>query len=357
MKQYSSENPIKVLVVDDSPLVRTIMTRMLVNLPEFELVGTAANGKAALEMTARLHPDVITMDIEMPEMNGLEALAIIMDQMPTPVIIMSAHSKPDAGLTIRALELGAFDFVTKPHPIFSRKIVEISDEITMKLRTASLGDVKRNRIVHYQPSDENHQKWKKPYLPAHRTCKRIISIGVSTGGPTALKTISQALPHDIDAAILIVQHMPVGFTKALADRLNEVSRVEVKEAEDGDPIVPGRVFLARGGYHLCVEKNSHHHFLRLNRRKHVSFFRPSIDVLMQSTAEHFTENNIGVIMTGMSADGVEGVRAIKRNRGIVIAQDEETSAIFGMNKLAIQSGMVDHIVPLERIVPTLLRYV
>ncbi|HEX9934123.1 MAG TPA: CheB methylesterase domain-containing protein, partial [bacterium] len=155
---------------------------------------------------------------------------------------------------------------------------------------------------------------------------------------------------------LVVQHMPVGFTKALADRLNGISRVDVKEAEDGDPICPGRIFLARGGYHLCVEKNSNHHFLRLNRRKRVSFFRPSIDVLMQSTAELFAQNNIGVIMTGMSADGVEGVKAIKKNRGIVIAQDEKTSAIFGMNKLAIQSGMVDHVVPLDRIVPTLLRY-
>ncbi|HEX9935045.1 MAG TPA: response regulator, partial [bacterium] len=192
MKTRTSEMPIKVLVVDDSLLVRTVMTRVLETLPEFELVGTASNGKEALEMTARLCPDVITMDIEMPEMNGLEALALIMNQMPTPVVIMSSHSKPDTDLTIQALELGAVDFITKPHPIFSRKIVEVSDEIIMKLKTASLIEVKRNHIGLSHPPDDTRQIWKKfispPSRSANRTFKRVISIGVSTGGPTALRT-------------------------------------------------------------------------------------------------------------------------------------------------------------------------
>lgn len=349
---------IKVFVVDDSLLIRTILTRMIEESSEFELAGTASNGKMALDLIAKTNPDVITMDIEMPEMNGLASLARIMAEMPTPVIILSAYSKEGADLTITALELGAVDFITKPHPIFSRTVEDIKKEIYIKLRTASLIQVKKIDPITIDTISTKHYEWKHRISSQqpHKTrpSENIISIGVSTGGPKALSTIIPTIPSDINATFLIVQHMPIGFTKALADRLNILSRIEVKEAKDGEMLVSGKVFIARGDFHLTVEKNDRTFFTRLNRNGYVSSFRPSIDVLMKSTADHFRNKNIGVIMSGMCADGVEGVRYIKKNRGLVIAQDEETSTIFGMNKIAIQLGCVDHIVPLNKIVPTIL---
>lgn len=349
---------IKVFVVDDSLLIRTIMTKMIEESSEFELVGTASNGKIALDLIAKTNPDVITMDIEMPEMNGLAALSRIMAEMPTPVIILSAHSKEGADLTITALELGAVDFITKPHPIFSRTIEDIKKEIYIKLRTASLIRVKKIDPIEIDAKSTKHYERKHRISSQQphdtRSCENIISMGVSTGGPKALSTIIPTIPPDINATFLIVQHMPIGFTEALADRLNTLSRIEVKEAKNGEMLGPGKVFIARGDFHLIVEKNDRTFFTRLSRNGYDSSFRPSIDVLMKSTADHFRDKNIGVIMSGMCADGVEGVRDIKRNGGTVIAQDEETSTIFGMNKIAIQLGCVDHIVPLNKIVPTIL---
>jgi two-component system chemotaxis response regulator CheB len=268
---------------------------------------------------------------------------------------MSSHSRPDAELTIRALELGAVDFITKPESTSSRRIQDLAGEIRLKLLSAAR---MRPRGLDAERMAWDFEPASWPKKPAHagpsRMCRKTVSIGISTGGPSALKTVVRALPPDLAAAVLIVQHMPAGFTRALAERLNELSPAVVKEAEDGETLCAGRVYLARGGFHLCVEPEGRHAVARLNRKARVSFFRPSIDVLMRSAADVFRERHVGVIMTGMSADGVAGIRAVKERGGVAIAQDEATSAIFGMNRLAIETGLVDHVVPLDRIVPTIL---
>lgn len=350
--------PIRVFVVDDSPLMRIILTRIIEASPELTLAGTASNGKKALDLIAKTNPDVITMDIEMPEMDGLSCLVHIMKEMPTPVIIISAHTQEEAELAITALELGAVDFIPKPHPALPETIEEIKKEIYTKIRTASLIEIKKIDPQTIDAMFEKAQSHKRRghSLPSKHTlpCEKVISIGVSTGGPKALSTIIPTIPPDINASILIVQHMPPGFTKALAKHLNRISKIEVKEAEEGDALVSGKVFIARGDHHLTVKRHKHTYLASLNQNGHVSSFRPSIDVLMQSTARYFQNKNIGVIMSGMCHDGVEGVRHIKNNHGTVIAQDESTSAIFGMNQIAIQLGLADHVVALDKIVPTIL---
>jgi len=299
-----------------------------------------------------LHPDVVTMDIQMPGMNGLETLQHIMTQMPTPVVMLSSYSKEGAELTFQALELGAVDFIAKPHPVFSTRIEEIRDQILEKLRTAGRVQVRR---LAPEPSLRTERLLKtagpKPKQPH---CVNAVTIGVSAGGPKALIEIIPTLPPDVPAAFLVAQHMPPGYTKALADRLNSLSQIEVKEAKAGDEILHGMVLIAEGGHDLTVAKKGHAYFAALNRDEGASCYRPSIDKMMASTAEHFRERAIGVIMTGMCSDGVLGVRAIKEKQGRVIAQDEETSAVYGMNKLAVQSGVVDRVVPLSRIVPTVI---
>jgi two-component system chemotaxis response regulator CheB len=357
MSLSESNRTIRVFCVDDSPLIRKILTRMISQHPDLELIGTAHNGRVALDEIARLRPDVITLDFEMPEMNGLETLKRIMQDMPAPVIMLSSYSVEGADLTFQALDLGAVDFIAKPHRIFSRSIEDIEALILNKIRAAAQIKVK--------PIDINRQiadslpACPKPKLRSHtiRACEHVISIGISTGGPQALKKILPTIPADINACFLIVQHMPSGFTKALADRLNVISPIDIKEAEEGDLLMGGKVFIAKGDHHLLV-RNEHHGWITgLGRNGLVSSFRPSIDVLMNSTARHFEDRNIGVIMTGMCADGVNGVKSIRDHNGYVLAQDEATSVIFGMNKLAIQAGYVHDVAPLTEIIPSILEHI
>ncbi|MBN2102904.1 chemotaxis response regulator protein-glutamate methylesterase [bacterium] len=358
MSHSKQEKPIGVLCVDDSPLIRKILTRMIGKHPDLKLLGTAHNGKTALEEIARKKPDVITLDFEMPEMDGLETLRRIMQEMPTPVIMLSSYSVEGADLTFRALDLGAVDFIAKPHKIFSRSIEDIETQILNKIRAASQVHVKKMDPVQIKSalnSQHLHKEHKKSIRI--RACDYVISIGVSTGGPLALKQILPMIPADINACFLIVQHMPPGFTKALADRLNEIASVDIKEADDGDLLMSGKVYIAKGDHHLIVRGANHGWITGLSINGHVSSFRPSIDVLMNSTSKYFEDRNIGVIMTGMCADGVKGVQSIKNKNGRVIAQDERTSVIFGMNKLAIQAGYVDEIVPLNQIIPKILEHI
>jgi len=350
--------PIKVLVVDDSPLMQVILKKLIEESPEFTLAGLASNGKAALDLIAKTDPDVITMDVEMPEMDGLDCLARIMKEIPKPVIMISAYTRDEEESTIMALELGAVDFITKPHPVLSETIEEIRKTIYTKIKTASLIRVKKvdPRTIDTIMGKTRFRKHTLPSPSVHRLrpADKIVSIGVSTGGPKALRTMIPSIPPDINASILIVQHMPPGFTKALADRLDSLSGIEVIEARDGDILAAGKVYIACGGYHMSVEHSGRTFYTSLNQNGHVSLFRPSIDVLMKSTSRLFRERNIGVIMTGMCTDGVEGVRHIRENRGIVIAQDEKTSAVFGMNKIAIQQKIPHHVVPMDQIVPTIM---
>lgn len=348
---------IRVLAVDDSPLIRKILNYMLSDHPEMELVGTAPNGKIALQKIEKLRPDVITLDFEMPVMNGLETLKHIMADMPTPVIMLSSYSEEGADLTFQALDMGAVDFITKPHPVFSQRIEDIQGEILKKIKTAS--HVRVERVLDYKP----RKIVKKPVRQQHPLsarqpgCNHIVSIGVSTGGPKALQQMIPKIPIDIPAAVLIVQHMPPGFTRALAERLNTLSKIQVKEAENGDVVTNGTVLIAPGDQHLTVNKEANRFVARLSRNGYDSPFKPSIDALMVSTSELFQRENTGVIMTGMCSDGVNGVGRIREKGGKVIAQDEKTSVVFGMNKLAIQRGYVDAVVPLDRIVDKMLNMI
>jgi two-component system, chemotaxis family, protein-glutamate methylesterase/glutaminase len=352
--------PIKILVVDDSLLSRRLLTRLLAEDPDVEVVATASNGREALDAVARLDPDVITMDVRMPEMDGIEALVRIMAETPKPVVMLSAYTERDAELTFHALDLGAVDFITKPHPIFSRTLADIRDEIVLKVKTASrirVGKIDPERRRFSIPAGRPPRRRARPVSDAVLgKCRNVVSIGVSTGGPQCLQQLLPAIPPDFPAAVVIVQHMPIGFTKALADRLNGMSKIDVVEAETGDVLREGKAYLARGDHHLVIREEAYADTTVLTRDAPVSRFRPSIDVMMESTSLAFGPRNVGVIMTGMCDDGVRGVRAIRDRGGRVIAQDESTSAVFGMNRAAIESGCVDRVVPLQRIVPVLLEW-
>jgi two-component system chemotaxis response regulator CheB len=351
------KKPIKVFSVDDSALIRRLLSDMMDTHPDFELVGTASDGQSALERIALLHPDVITLDIQMPGMDGLETLKRIMTQMPTPVVMLSSYSKEGAEQTFQALDLGAVDFIAKPHPVFTSRIEDVRDQIFEKIRIASRTPVMRSDpdgIENDSPARVEKRRPKVLKLKAGRpACVNVVSIGVSAGGPKALMEIVPTLPQNIQAAFVIAQHMPPGFTGALAERLDSLSKIRVKEAKTGDLLSHGTALIAEGGRNLTVSNAGQDYYANVDRNVRISRFRPSIDQMMTSAAEHFRERTIGVIMTGMCSDGVEGVRAIKEKNGRVIAQDETTSAVYGMNRLAVQSGAVDRVVPLDRIVPTI----
>ena len=351
---------IRVLIVDDSPLMRKLLIRIIEEEDEFEVAGTAPNGMIALDRIAELNPDVVTLDIEMPGMNGIETLKRIMSQSPMPVIMISAYTDEGAEQTFKALDLGAVDFITKPSGPLARSIVDMKNEIIVKIKTASKlqrKKIEKEKIAEIEKDFNTVRKPKRIKKQAKfKKCKNIISIGVSTGGPEALTRIMPLIPADINAGILIVQHMPIGFTGAFARRLDSISQINIKEAEPGDIVLPGKALVARGDHHLTVINKQLAIIAQLNHRQRVSFFRPSIDVLMKSSSDIFGERNIGILMTGMGHDGVAGMKMIKERGGKTIAQDEDTSVVFGMNRLAIRSGCVDKTVPLEKIMPTAMNY-
>ncbi len=349
--------PIRVLVVDDSILIRNVLQDIIRSDATFEVAGEASNGKAALDLMPKVRPDVITLDVEMPEMNGIETLKQIMTQAPTPVVMVSAFTEAGAELTFKALDLGAVDFIAKPHTVFSRRLQDVRQDILAKIRAASTA-----RVHAWDAASQTASACVRPKPERIKTgvrlgkCSHIVTIGVSTGGPKALSEIMPRFPSDLNAAVVIVQHMPADFTRAFSVRLNAISCMEVKEAEAGDVIEPGKAYLAKGGYHLKIEEEKYAFVTRLDQNEKVSLFRPSIDVLMESTAACFHDKNVGVIMTGMGHDGVEGIRTIKHTGGTTLAQDQGTSAIFGMNRLAIESGFVDHVLPLDDLVPHIIRH-
>jgi two-component system, chemotaxis family, protein-glutamate methylesterase/glutaminase len=349
-----TEKPIRVLIVDDSALIRRILNDILREDPGIEVVGMISDGRKALEAVAKFNPDVVTLDVEMPEMNGIETLKRIMKESPKPVVMISAFTESGAELTFQALDLGAVDFITKPHSVFSSRLLDLRREIVLKIKEASRARVRRmDAPARKAPGIPHSTPASKTARPLAR-CNRIVSIGISTGGPKALGEIMPQIPADFPAAIVIVQHMPQPFTKALASRLNAISRIEVKEAEDQDIVAPGRAFVARGDYHIRIREEKLAFVACLDQAEKVSMFRPSIDVLMESTANAFRDRNIGILMTGMGRDGVLGVRKVKLQGGVTLAQNERTSAIFGMNRIAIESGYIDRVLPLEALVPAVL---
>ncbi len=345
---------IRVLVVDDSAFMRVLISDFLKSDPEIEVIAVARDGKDALEKVRKLRPDVITLDIQMPRMDGLSALCHIMSRHPTPTIMVSCMDKKDKDIVFKSLEHGATDFISKPRGRSHEKLSGMKRLLIEKVKTASRVNVKKLKspphkkkmYSAYHPNPDTG----KYYTKKHDAAIKIIAIGASTGGPRALAEILKKFPQDIPAAIIVVQHMPPGFTGSFARRLNFLCKLNVKEAEDGDIIEPGNVYIAPGGLHLTVEKfNSKKNQICLNDGEPVNNVKPSIDVMMESIAKIYGRNTLGVILTGMGVDGTKGMAAIKEKNGKTIAEDESTCIVYGMPKSAIDNGVADKIFPITRI--------
>jgi two-component system chemotaxis response regulator CheB len=343
---------IRVLVVDDSILMRSIIGDML-NVPgEIEVVGVAKNGLEAIARAKELKPDVITMDVEMPKMDGITALRQIMKEQPTPVIMLSAVTKEGSWQTIMALSAGAVDFVAKPSGSISLDIDRVKGILIEKIRAVC--SINRSKLRSFTELPEVQ---KAPSRATARA-KKVVIIGSSTGGPGALEQVVPRLPENLKAGVLIVQHMPPGFTRSLAERLNRISTFEVKEAQDGDAIVEGRALLAPGDYHMIVRKGAGPgHIVSMSQEPPVHRVRPAADVTMKSAARAYGSSIVGVVLTGMGTDGAFGLKEIKDQGGRTIACDEKTSVIFGMPKAAIELGCVDRVEPLGDIADAIINMV
>lgn len=336
---------IKVLVVDDSSFMRKILRDILESDPGIEVVGTARNGKDALEKIGDLKPDVITLDVEMPVMDGLTALNEIMKKDPIPVVMVSSLTSEGAETTLKALELGAVEFITKPGGSISLKIEDVKDQILEKVKIASNSRPKRvHRKLVLSPSLESQLQ--RPVdrvasqLPKKDLPWPVILIGTSTGGPRALHTVMSELSGDIKAPILIVQHMPATFTKSLAMRLDSVSKFSVKEAEDGDILQAGHAYLAPGGLQMGIVQRGDQLRIKLTNDPLVNGHRPSVDYLYNSFANYNFSRIIGVIMTGMGYDGRDGMLRLYKQGAITIAESEESSVVYGMPKAAVEAQAV-----------------
>jgi two-component system, chemotaxis family, protein-glutamate methylesterase/glutaminase len=343
-----SRNKVRVLVVDDSALMRKLIPQMLASDNSIEVVGTAMDGSFCMKKIEELQPNVVTLDLEMPGMNGIDTLKEIIRRHPLPVIVVSSHSTEGASITLKALALGAFDFVAKPHDAASH-MSDAARELITKIKVAAECRVVRPGsplMAPIHPAKLAPAKLAK--VPA-----RTIAIGISTGGPQALEYLLAQLPADFPGCIVVVQHMPEGFTDMFARRLNDMCALRVKEAQSGDVLQAGRVLVAPGSRHLTVKRLPMGDVAVLNDETPVNGHRPSVDVLFQSLAHEFGRNGIAVLMTGMGDDGAEGLGAVKKAGGVTIAQSEDSCVVFGMPKAAIDRGYATRVVALNVLSSTL----
>ncbi|MSV24046.1 chemotaxis response regulator protein-glutamate methylesterase [Selenomonas sp. WCA-380-WT-3B 3/] len=396
---------IRVLVADDSAFMRKVLGDLFSRQPDFELVGTALNGRDAISKVKEQRPDLMTMDVNMPVMNGLDALAVIMKECPLPVVMLSSLTQEGTEATIQALSLGAVDFISKAGGSIS-SIDTIEEEILSKCRNAARAHVQpivmakeppaalpvKKRIelstrhglrpptTSKEPTSahavrlarrENPLLKKRSPLPdgmnklniipaagseTRPAGCRLVAVGTSTGGPQALQRVIVQLPADLPCGVVVVQHMPAGFTKALADRLNSISRIAVKEAEDGELIRPGHVYIAPGGYHLRVEARQTSMYICLGQDPPVGNHRPAVNVMYDSVAS-LGRQLVAVIMTGMGSDGCEGMKKIKAAGGYSIAQDEATCVVYGMPKVVVEAGLADEVCPVQDIARAIVKAV
>ena len=349
---------IRVLVVDDSAFMRKVISDIVNNDPHLEVVGKARDGQDALKKVVELNPDVVTMDVEMPSLDGLSALKEIMKTHPVPVIMISSLTKQGTEQTFRALQLGAVDFIAKPSGQISLDINTVKDEIISKIKIAAgtkknLANFKYQAVVEPIRSIPTVKK-----LDQSSALNKLVLIGTSTGGPKALHEVIPRLPAITNAAILIVQHMPPGFTRSLAERLDALSQITVKEAEHGEKIVPGYAYIAPGDYHLTVSRPAsglRDLYITLTKDPPRGGHRPSVEPMLESAAQHFWSDMICVIMTGMGNDGSRGVRLIKERGGKVIAEHQSSCIVYGMPKAAVETGCVDKITMLKDISSEIFR--
>lgn len=313
--------------------MQKILIDLLQSDPQISIIGTARDGEEALSKIANLHPDVVTLDIEMPRMNGLTAVRKIMETNPLPVVMISALAQKEEQLTLKALELGAVDYVTKPSGPISLNMNTVKNELLSKVKTAASANIRRAKPRMMETTAPSKAK----------TSDRIISIAASTGGPAAVAYILKHIPENTPP-ILVVQHMQKGMTKLFAEGLNQECKLKVKEAEEGDVVQEDLALIAPGGFHMLVTKSGK---INLTTSPPVNYVRPSADVMMKSAAKTYASKNIGVILTGMGTDGAKGIEAIKKKGGATIAQDKKTCVVFGMPDAAIKTGCVDIVTPLE----------
>ncbi len=334
---------VRVLVVDDSALMRKLIPLILERDPDVEVVGTAMDGAFALRKIAELKPDVVTLDLEMPRMDGIETLRMIMRSAPLPVIVFSTHSKEGAYSTFKALALGAIDFVAKPKDAAGGHLETVATQLIEKIKVAKrAGGTRAVPRATPEPPRPNKKRERAAVPP-----NRIIAIGISTGGPNALQYMLSQIPTEFPASFVVIQHMPEGFTEMFARRLDECCALDVQEAKSGDLLVAGRVLICPGNRHMMVRRMPRGEMVILSDGPPINGHRPSVDVLFHSVAQEFGLTSVGILMTGMGEDGAEGLGAIRSAGGVTIAQSEETCVVPGMPRAAISKGYASRIIPLD----------
>lgn len=340
-------SPVRVLVVDDSALMRKLIPQIIGADSSIQVVGTAMDGNFGLRKIEDLKPQVVTLDLEMPGMGGLDMLKEIMRRGPVPVIVVSSHSTSGATVTLKALALGAFDFVAKPSDV-SARMPEIAQELIAKIKAAAQSRVRVN------PAFDALPKAVKPSPKPAKPPSRVIAIGISTGGPQALQQLLTQLPADFSGAVVVVQHMPENFTEMFARRLDEICAVQVKEAKSGDLLLSGRVLICPGNRHIKVKRMPLGDVVILSDEAKINGHRPSADVLFRSAATEYGREAVAIIMTGMGEDGAEGLGAVKAAGGVTVAQSEDSCVVYGMPKAAIERGYATRVVGLDVMASTLL---
>lgn len=338
---------IRVLVVDDSAVVRKVLTEELSRCPDIEVVGTAVDPYAARDKIAALRPDVLTLDIEMPRMDGLSFLAKLMKHHPMPVIIVSSVAQKNSEAAVRALALGAVEVICKPGTAYS--VPQVGRDLIRAVRAAAVA-----RIPTRAPTEVAAAAPTANLLGQIRTTHKVLAIGASTGGTQAIESVLMGLPADVPGTV-IVQHMPAGFTASFSERLNDRCAMQVKEAADGDLVRPGVALIAPGGYHMLLERSGAQYEVRIKSGPPVHHQKPAVDVLFQSVARQAGRNAVGVILTGMGADGAQGLLSMKTAGAPTIAQDEQSCVVFGMPKQAIELGAAEQVLPLGEISGAILK--
>jgi two-component system chemotaxis response regulator CheB len=348
-----AQERIKLLIVDDSPLFRQMINVVIQKYSHLEVVGLVENGEKAMRLVVEKKPDLILLDLEMPHIDGFTFLRWLMAYYPTPVLVISARS--DGYTVFRALELGACDFYGKPAT--NGTLLEQPEDLISKIETLSKIP-KESLSKKYSKLTRSKKRLEVSLQPPKQTerLSRLLAIGASTGGPPALVEIISNLPEDLSVPVVISQHMPPGFTKSFAERLNKLSRLRVSEVGGGEPLEAGRVYIAPGGYHLLFEKMGSRIYTCLKTKGDSDRYIPSIDLMMTSAAEFFKEGLFAVVLTGMGDDGKIGLTKVKEKGGITLAESEETAVVFGMPREAIEAGVVDQILPLHKIAAEITRF-
>jgi len=367
----TKDQVIRILLVDDSAFMRKALTMMLESDPGIKVIGTARDGQEGVEKVRLLKPDLVTLDIEMPRMDGLTALREIMDKTPVPVMMVSSITTDGAQATLDALELGAVDFIPKQMSYVSLDIVKIQTELIAKIkdiarrrhhlmarfrqrRFARIGQGQATAATQTSSATISYQPGKPIRKRTHSVS--IIAIGTSTGGPPALQAVVPRLPRNFPVGIIVAQHMPPTFTKSLAERLDGLSQVTVREAANGDKIEPGLVLVAPGGRHLTIRKRGPFSYAVVSDHPADTLYKPCVDVMMNSVAKEHGRSSLGVIMTGMGNNGVVGIKNVKQQGGVVIAQDEASCIVYGMPRAIVEAKLADHVTPLDNIAAEIVSY-